>query len=80
MSFRTPHPVGDLDTAKQNRRLVCDARGYCGPFLNLEFYDAFPDPLWHGMGECVLCRNTAHAATENAKRTRALTEVLREAA
>lgn len=80
MNDRTPHPVGDLDTAKENRRLVCDARGYCGPFLNLEFYAAFPDPLWHGMGECLLCRNTAHAASEEAKRRRARDAAMREAA
>lgn len=51
-----------------NRRLVCDRREYCGPFLNRAFYNAFPDPLWKGMAECVLCRSTVHVETEQSKR------------
>lgn len=37
---------------------VCLQRGFCGPFINQGVYDAFPDPRWHGMGECVHCHST----------------------
>lgn len=65
---RRPHPVRDLETAMTNRRLVCDRRGYCGPFFNKDYYSAFPDPLWKGMAECLLCRSTVHMETERSKR------------
>lgn len=64
---RQPHPVSDLDTAIGNGRGICQPRGYCGPFINGPFYDAFPDPIWHGIGECVHCRNTIHKAREELK-------------
>jgi hypothetical protein len=37
---------------------VCEARGHCGPFVNQAFYDAFPDSIWHGMGDCLVCGST----------------------
>ncbi len=35
---------------------VCQNRGYCGPFVNSERYDATPG--WEGIADCVVCRNT----------------------
>jgi hypothetical protein len=37
----------------------CAARGYHGPFCNLERYAAFPG--WEGMGECLLCGGSVRA-------------------
>ena len=39
---RQEHPIVDVETAMQNGLLVCQPRGYCGPFINQDFYDAFP--------------------------------------
>lgn len=69
---RTPHPVADLATAMENRRRICDRRGYCGPFLNAAFYAAYPDPLWCGMAECVHCRSTVSVEHERGKEREAL--------
>jgi hypothetical protein len=52
----------------ENFRMHCSVRGYCGPFINEEFYNSFPDPLWHGYGECVVCCSTCLIAREEAKR------------
>lgn len=65
---REPHPVEDFATAIENGRRICQARGYCGPFINAHVYDAFPDPLWRGIGECVHCRNTINRGGEELKR------------
>jgi hypothetical protein len=42
----------------------CEVRGYCGPFVNEALYDAFPEPLWHGMGDCLECGTTCHVPRE----------------
>jgi hypothetical protein len=42
----------------------CEARGHCGPFVNEAYYNAFPEPLWHGMGDCVQCGTTRIVADE----------------
>lgn len=65
---RIPHPVKDFATAEENRRRICAARGFCGPFVNGDLYDAFPDPMWRGIAECVHCRNTVHRPREERKR------------
>lgn len=67
---RVPVPVVDPGVAQENRRLVCDARGYCGPFVNQDFYDRFCDELWHGMAECAQCGNTVRPRSEETKRLR----------
>jgi len=46
---------------------VCLKRGHCGPFLNRGVYDAFPDPRWHGMGECVYCHSTVKISRHEAR-------------
>jgi hypothetical protein len=46
---------------------VCEARGHCGPFVNQAFYDAFPETLWHGMGDCVNCGTTRKVEREYRK-------------
>jgi hypothetical protein len=71
---RAPHPIEDLETAMQNGLLVCQPRGYCGPFINQDFYDAFPDPLWNGKGDCMLCGSTCDVETQEELRA----EVLRD--
>lgn len=70
MLDRQKHPVASIDEAEKNSRTICQPRGYCGPFLNEHVYNDFPDPLWHGMGECVHCRNTVLTASEHDKRRR----------
>jgi hypothetical protein len=42
----------------------CERRGYCGPFANEALYNAFPEAMWHGMGDCVECGTTCHVARE----------------
>ena len=46
------------------RSTRCELRGYCGPFANEEYYDAFPEPMWHGMGDCLECGTTCHVSQE----------------
>lgn len=70
-AIRQPHPVQDHHQAMENFRLICGVRGYCGPFINEAFYNAFPDPLWHGYGECVVCCSTCLVDQEEQKRLRA---------
>ncbi|HEX2091859.1 MAG TPA: hypothetical protein VHG28_05620 [Longimicrobiaceae bacterium] len=53
---RTPHPVKDVETARRNRQRICESRGFCGPFLNQDFYAAFPG--WDGFGDCIHCGST----------------------
>lgn len=69
---RVPHPVASYAEAQRNRQEICDRRGYCGPFINMAVYDAFPDPVWHGCGECVNCCGTRKIAEEEGKRARAM--------
>ena len=69
--IRQRHPIQDHRQAMENYRMQCGVRGYCGPFINEEFYNAFPDPLWHGYGECAVCCNTSLVAREELKRQRA---------
>jgi hypothetical protein len=48
-----------------NRRTPeCEVRGYCGPFANEALYNAFPEPMWHGMGDCLECGTTCHVPRE----------------
>ena len=42
----------------------CQVRGYCGPFANEAMYNAFPEPMWHGMGDCLECGTTCHVPLE----------------
>lgn len=79
MAIRFMHPVRTYQAALRNRQLICDPRGYCGPFINQRFYDAFPDPEWHGMGECIHCRNVLMTVPELLKRMRAIEAEEREA-
>lgn len=69
---RVPHPVKDFATAIDNGRRICQPRGYCGPFINGAVYDAFPDPTWNGIAECLHCRNTVNQAREEEKMRLAL--------
>jgi hypothetical protein len=64
---KMPHPIRDQRIADRNRRTTCEVRGYCGPFINESFYDSFPDPLWRGTGECVVCCNTCNVGMEKEK-------------
>lgn len=50
---------------------VCGERGYCGPFVNEAYYAAFPEPLWHGMADCVECGTTCKVAPHLRKQRRA---------
>jgi hypothetical protein len=44
------------DTLRRTTSSVCQARGYCGPFINAERYTATPG--WDGIADCVTCHNT----------------------
>ncbi len=65
------HPVQSRETAERNRRSICDARGYCGPFINITYYGHYPDASWHGIGECIICCNTCRVEVEQRKRNAA---------
>lgn len=71
MPIRIPHPVKSYKEALKNRREICEPRGYCGPFINQEVYDAQPDAEWHGVGECIHCRNVLATGPQLRKRLRA---------
>jgi len=43
---------------------LCEMRGHCGPFANEGLYAAFPEPMWHGMGDCMECGTTRIVAHE----------------
>jgi hypothetical protein len=68
LPLRKPHPIRDYRLAVENHRTICGVRGYCGPFLNEEFYNAFPDPTWEGYGECVVCCSTCLIREEERKK------------
>ena len=73
---RVPHPVTSAHEARLNGRNICDARGFCGPFINCEVYDTFPDPIWHGCGDCVHCCGTRNVAEEKAKQEQAARQTI----
>ena len=54
-------PNAGLGPARTAR---CEARGYCGPFANEALYDAFPEAMWHGMGDCLERGTTCHIQRE----------------
>jgi hypothetical protein len=64
---RQAHPITSLEQAQHNRLTICQVRGYCGPFINQQLYDSFPDPIWRGSGECVVCCDTRNVQEEEAK-------------
>ena len=66
-TLKIPHPIQDQQIADHNRRTICEVRGYCGPFINQIYYDQFPDPVWRGTGECIVCCNTCNVEVEEAK-------------
>lgn len=72
LATREARPVRDRETATQNGLLACRPRGYCGPFINRDYYDSFPDPLWSGKGDCLLCGSTCDVAAQEALRDKAL--------
>jgi hypothetical protein len=73
--LRIPHPIQNHRIADHNRRTTCDIRGYCGPFINEGYYNDFPDPMWKGTGECVVCCNTCNVAGEREKERAATARV-----
>ena len=59
-----PRQTLRLDRSGSRRVPACELRGYCGPFANEALYDAFPEPMWHGMGDCLECGTTCHVSQE----------------
>jgi hypothetical protein len=57
--LRLPHSA-----CGARRTTECEVRGYCGPFANEELYNAFPEPMWHGMADCMECGTTCHVPRE----------------
>lgn len=70
-AHKIPHPVQTREAAERNRRSICDARGYCGPFINITYYGQYPDSNWHGVGECIICCSTCRVEVEQEKRVAA---------
>ncbi|MBW3628926.1 MAG: hypothetical protein KY464_06475 [Gemmatimonadetes bacterium] len=64
---RQPLRVGNFTSAAK-RTARCEARGHCGPFANQALYDAFPEAMWHGMGDCLECGTTCHVQREIERR------------
>ena len=58
-----PEPVRTIAQAQENRRAVCEPRGYCGPFVNEAYFAAFNAGEWRGFGNCVYCGNTVDVST-----------------
>lgn len=56
---RQPVPLRQTP-AGERRPSLCELRGHCGPFVNQALYNAFPEPMWHDMGDCVECGTTCH--------------------
>jgi hypothetical protein len=70
--FLTPHQPLHLQRPGSGARRIseCELRGYCGPFANEALYDAFPEAMWHGMGDCMECGTTCHVSRELQRRER----------
>jgi hypothetical protein len=49
-----------IDSLTRHGTSVCQNRGYCGPFVNSERYDATPG--WEGIADCEVCGNTVQIA------------------
>ena len=58
----------------ENRRLICEPRGYCGPFFNEELFASQAGGVWFGCGTCVHCGNTVDVASELERWEKALWE------
>jgi len=64
-------PPRDPKNSPGGQECECTVRGYHGPFVNTDFYNAFPDPFWHGFGDCVVCHSTCRVLAEEVKRQQA---------
>ena len=53
---------------------ACETRGHCGPFANEALYNAFPEAMWHGMGDCLECGTTCHVPLEQERGAAATAE------
>lgn len=51
-----------------NAGTFCRDRGHHGPYINRDQFDRHPEPLWHGMANCVRCGSTVHVESEEKKR------------
>lgn len=56
---RQPVPLR-LPVGAERGPSLCESRGHCGPFVNQAYYNAFPEPMWRDMGDCVECGTTCH--------------------
>ena len=65
-----------LAAAMENRRSICEPRGYCGPFVDEGYFARFPDRFWHGTANCIHCGNTVNVGDELDKWERALVRCL----
>ena len=62
--LRIPRQQHRVDRPDARPVTQCEVRGYCGPFANEALYDAFPEPMWHGMADCLECGTTCHVPRE----------------
>lgn len=46
--------------------VICQRRGYCGPFEDQARYDAVPG--WEGLGTCLVCGSTVHTGHHEQRR------------
>lgn len=68
MHKRRPHPIACRHQLAENRTKICEARGYCGPFINHQVYNAMPG--WVGLADCLTCGSTVSTAPHEELRRR----------
>lgn len=50
--------AGKITHRKEPR--PCSMDNHAGPLLRAALFNAQPDAMWHGMGECAVCGSTIH--------------------
>lgn len=54
----------DPGTARRNRRYICEPRGYCGPFVNEEYFANCRRCEGRGTANCMHCGSAVEVAAE----------------
>jgi len=71
-SFASDGPASLFSIVIDNRPPLCDARGYCGPFINEALFANDGGGRWFGLATCVHCGGTVDVGTELERWERAL--------
>lgn len=59
-----PCGVDDLAVTWRGTETTCQLRGYCGPFVNEEYYAGMEEEEWRGMADCRHCGRTVAVVDE----------------